>query len=615
LHTRVFVLSFSFLKNPEQPKFVASRLPPERTDLMSSFIVWDKHLIPSLQSLKSAEKPSNANNNLTVPPREDFYSLVLRKPTTPNPVRVNLRNSGDLSKGDTVAVRREGPLVLDWSRGHSSTALSELPPLSSDWEYRLLCQYYSEEQISKLSENQQHELYSWLCSDPLQLLFYPIFGLSKLSYSYYCKALNDYREEQPFPEAYVRTASQLVEQMNDRWRHGSLTHLHDLRLEHSYQRCIVTQVLRSAGVGFRDGWLCWPYPQQVASRLDCVLSDWQPCLWPLEQLHSDDVWLQSVFNWLNEGGLRALPTVAYGLSKQRTLEQLGQRLLGYVQAAGALLLDCNSICSLQALYDETIGHPNVVLLNVDSLPLFSLLQFVTTFLNNERHMLGLQYNALSSRSSSVQYLQACSWPRFHLQLCSPNYPQDALCYEEELRLESPSLYAENIEAGMLVGFEPDRIGMSFMPSTMLCRVLDFFAEQRLRAPQDWTYGLVVATEHDREQVLPLLNQRLFGSPELQFRAGLRCSPPHYRPVPALVLHEQPLTLRLCDGSAAELACESPRQLECLTLGELSFSYNRIIFYSSVPIEAGQFRYLLNHCGDSLTIISDSDKLCFEPVYY
>jgi hypothetical protein len=117
-------------------------------------------------SLSHSSTPSNGMQYDGKPEFGALCSIVLGKIGSPGgrnspPLRLNLRDSVGLNKGDTIAIDCNGPFVTKFQQlNHPKLHSPVWPELKSNWETGLLSGYFPLDQIVTLSTAQQHEAYA-----------------------------------------------------------------------------------------------------------------------------------------------------------------------------------------------------------------------------------------------------------------------------------------------------------------------------------------------------------------------------------------------------------------------------------------------------------------------
>lgn len=533
--------------------------------------------------------------------------------TTP-PVRLSLRDSVGLNKGDTITIDAEGPIVTDFRRFPAPKTLPSFPELHSDWESSLLGKYYPSESLATLFPTQQHEVYSWLCCEPLYLVFYPLFGLHRLSHTQYAQAMQDFQPQQEsYTDEMVRFALDIMLGANDRWRHGYTPHIDDIRINHSPMRLVVTQILQRVLVSFdRDGWMCWPYPQQVEQRLTDMLGQMVPVplLLPFpENFVSQSPVISPIVEMLQRGGICALRVESYGFCRQDATDYLSE-LWQLCTTSGVLLIQCSSCASLEQLFQQLGTWPAAILVDVHLLPVFAVLQLVRMIQSSPRSLLCLHYHS-DFNSSTTRYLESLEHlPAHSLQLSTSEEYTGAPDYSPSFRLASPCLYMRGTfdPYAVVPGMEPYRNAISLLPAHELTQVIGFYANQRQANLSSWEYAFAVATDKDRRRVEPNLWHATHGT--RAFIEGVRCCPKRDYFLSPCICSAEPNHIVHCDGSGAVEQCHELQSLECTTLDEMGFRVERLVYFSSIPITYTVFRKLLALATTSLILITNDENLQF-----
>ena len=532
--------------------------------------------------------------------------------TTP-PVRLSLRDSIGLNKGDTITIDADGPIVTDFHRFPAPKSLPSFPELHSDWESNLLGNYYPVDSLVVLSATQQHEVYSWLCCEPLYLVFYPLFGLPRLDHNQYTQAMQDFQPQQDtYTDEMLDFALRIMLDANDRWRHGYTPHLEDIRINHSPMRVVVTQILQRVHVSFnRNGWMCWPYPQQVEQRVSDMLSqlvmmDGTPS-YP-EQPASVDPEISAAVELLRTGGVKVLRVESYGVCRSDVsthLNELWQLSLN----VGVSLMQCGSCTSLERLYESVSVWPAVILIDVHVLPLFAVLQLVRMLLSCPRSLICLHYDA-SFDSSTVRYLESAQHLSRHcMRVCAGSEYTTAPDYSPSFGLASPCLYMPGVfdPYAVVPGMELYRNAISLLPENELGLAIGFYANRRQADLGSWEFAFAVATDKDKRRVMPNLWQATHGT--RSYLTGVRCCPNRDYFLSPCVCSE-PGHIGRSDSSGITEKCDDLQQMECVTLDEMGFQVVRLIYFSSIPITYSVFRKLLALTTTSLIIITNNENLEF-----
>ena len=538
-------------------------------------------------------------------------SVVLGKEGSP-PKRLNVWDSIGLRKGDRIAVHTDGPFVQKFHR-LGGPAEPAFPELCSGWESQLLCRYFPAEKVLSLQPSKQSEIYTWLCSDPLYLLFYPLFGIPRLTYEQYEQARNDFQPAGlDYTREHILYALDIVQRANDRWRHGYTTNISDIRISNTPLKQVVQRILTRVQVHFsRDGWLRWPYPKQIEDRADELLATQPLANTPLELsaiLHEGPPEISNFASWLQQGGVRLIEVKSTGFSHAAAVNKL-QSLWQICSDAGIAILNCSAAQPLGELHFNSGRFPRVLMHDTQLLPMFALYQLLCEMHTDARELLCILYFA-NYPSSSTSYLDAVRHlPRYTIEL---SYLQDAEPYawpdfHPEEGLHSAALYlpGQFDSAAVVSGMEPYRNAISWRPSADLEAVIRFYTGMRRSNLSSWDFVFVAATDHDRDRVLPQLWQQIFGSEGVQ--PGARCSEAaNYFIAPGLCGPDPQMISR----GEAQLFCTDFQQAECLTLDEMTFQAPHIMFYSSIPITYPRLQKLLALTATSIVLITDRKNLKF-----
>jgi hypothetical protein len=533
--------------------------------------------------------------------------------TTP-PVRLSLRDSVGLNKGDTITIDAEGPIVTDFRRFPAPKPLPSFPELHSDWESSLLGKYFPPDSLSTLSPTQQHEVYSWLCCEPLYLVFYPLFGLPRLDHTQYAQAMQDFQpQEDTYTDDMLAFALDIMLNANNRWRHGYTPHLDDIRIDHSPMRLVVTQILQRVHVSFdSNGWMLWPYPQQVEQRVGDMLAQLQllpPLMGFPDAPASQDDSVAGVVEMLRLGGVCVLRVESYGVCRADAASRLGE-LWHLSQAAGVQLIQCGSCTSLERLFEMISNWQAAILVDAHLLPLFAVLQLVRMIQSAPRSLLCLHYHS-DFHSSTTHYLEGVrQFNRYNVLLEAGEEYTTAPDYSPSFRLASPCLYTRGCfdPYAVVPGMEPYRNAISLLPESELTLAIGFYANQRQSDLTSWEWAFAVATDKDRRRVEPNLWQATHGT--RAYISGVRCCPKRDYFLYPCVCAAEPNQILLSDGTGAVQTCHELQSLECPTLNEMSFQVSRLVYFSSIPITHTVFRRLLALTATSLIIITNNENLRF-----
>jgi len=595
----------------------------------------EEFVVLELQELAEGELPSvtakfggkGLHNRLQLVPNGGISStgalcsIVLGKLNTENgrtspPMRLSVLDSIGLRKGNTITINTDGPVVTDLRRSANTHTLASPLEMPSDWEVQLLSKYFPEEIIKHmLRPTQQHEVYTWLCNEPLYLVFYPLFGLPRLSYAQYTDSLSDFQPSlTPYTEDQVAQALELVERANNRWRHGYTPHIGDISLSNTNLRNVVVEIFRRLSISFdSDGWLSWPYPKQIEQRItDKLLSiRWLTEGNPFQALDTveGDETLSDITRWMGTGGLKLLELQGEHASANAARQHIGSFIATAQSLPGVAVIECCSAQSLQSIFATIEYTYDIVLLDVHMMPLFALFQLMLKLSSLMRRTLCLHFNTAFQNSTTCFLLQAGYFDRKALSML-PSLDLESRIYHPELRLDNPCLYRPGLldSSAIVPGLDINTHAISFTEPCEMPTIVNFYSSYRHGNMSSWEVAFVVATDRDRRQHEPNLWQSVHGTRD--YVQGVRCSPAsNYRVSPA-VRTEQENVILYFDGTGRTEHCAELQSMECLTLDEMTFRVAHLLFYSSVPITRVMLQKLLHIATTSILIISNESNLVF-----
>lgn len=488
--------------------------------------------------------------------------------------------------------------------------------MPSDWEVQLLSKYFPEDIVKHLLRpTQQHEVYTWLCNEPLYLVFYPLFGLPRLNYAQYTDSLSDFQPScMPYTEEQVAYALELVERVNNRWRHGYTSHIGDISLSNTNLRHVVMEIFRRLSISFdSDGWLSWPYPKQIEQRItDRLLSiQWATQDNPFQTLSSieGDETRNDIVRWLGTGGLKLLELRGECVSANTARQHIATFVDVARTLQGVIVIECCSALSLQTIFSSTEYACDIVLLDVHMMPLFALFQLILKLSTLMRRTLCLHFNTAFENSTTRFLTQASCFDRKVLPfVLLPDL--ESRIYQSELRLENPCLYRPGMfDASAIVpGLDINTHAISFVEPCEMPTIMNFYSSYRRDSIFSWDVGFVVATDRDRRQHEPNLWQSVHGTRD--YVQGVRCSPAaNYRLSPTVCTEQENVIVHF-DGSGRYEHCAELQSMECLTLDEMTFRVTHLLFYSSVPITRVMLQKLLHIATTSILLITNESNLVF-----